>query len=245
MAIKKYQRGDSTKLSPHFRAREFDCCGKGCCAETKIDEALVSYLEQIRQHFGKPLYIGAGYRCEAYNKTVPNAASQSKHLYGMAADVKMDGVDPLEIARYAEAIGVKGIGHYDTFVHIDTRTDKSFWYSHKQEYRQSFGSGEYGLEQFVRDVQSACGAKVDGIAGPETLGKTVTLSAQKNRSHKAVVAVQKRLYELGYTVVGEADGIAGVKFEAAVIAFQRDNGCWVDGVITAKNKTWRKLLGLS
>lgn len=102
----------------------------------------------------------------------------------------------------------------------------------------------YTLEQFVREVQAATGAIVDGIAGPETLGKTVTISAQKNNSHPAVRAVQKRLAALGYTIVGAADGIAGPKFEAAVVQFQQDNKCWADGEVTARNKTWRKLLGL-
>ena len=102
----------------------------------------------------------------------------------------------------------------------------------------------YTLEQFIRDVQEACGAAVDGIAGPETLAKTVTLSAGKNRRHAAVKPVQKWLMELGYTQVGEADGIAGVKFTAAVCAFQKANKCWVDGEITARNKTWKKLLGM-
>ena len=103
----------------------------------------------------------------------------------------------------------------------------------------------YTLEQFVKDVQKACGASVDGIAGKETLSKTVTLSATKNRTHAAVKAVQKRLYALGYTVVGSADGVAGAKFKAAVIDFQQNNGCYADGEITAKNKTWKKLLGMS
>jgi len=102
----------------------------------------------------------------------------------------------------------------------------------------------YTLTRFIRDVQSACGAKVDGIAGPETLGRTVTLSAYKNRTHPAVRAVQKRLLTLGYSQVGDADGIAGVKFTAAVQAFQREQRCWVDGEITAGNKTWKKLLGM-
>jgi len=102
----------------------------------------------------------------------------------------------------------------------------------------------YTLTRFIRDVQSACGAKVDGIAGPETLGRTVTLSAYKNRTHPAVRAVQKRLLTLGYSQVGDADGIAGVKFTAAVQAFQREHRCWVDGEITAGNKTWKNLLGM-
>lgn len=103
---------------------------------------------------------------------------------------------------------------------------------------------EYSLEQFIRDVQKACGAAVDGIAGKETLAKTVTLSAGKNRRHAAVKPVQMWLKELGYPEVGEADGIAGVKFTAAVCAFQKANKCLVDGEITARNKTWKKLLGM-
>ena len=102
----------------------------------------------------------------------------------------------------------------------------------------------YSLKEFVMDIQKACGAAVDGIAGPETLSKTVTLSASKNRKHAAVKAVQERLYHLGYHQVGKADGIAGPKFTEAVKAFQKDNGCVDDGEITAKNKTWKKLLGM-
>lgn len=101
----------------------------------------------------------------------------------------------------------------------------------------------YTLTQFIKDVQAACGAKVDGIAGPETLRKTVTLSATKNTRHTAVKAVQKRLLALGYKQVGTIDGIAGSKFTAAVKAYQKDNGCVSDGEVTARGKTWRKLLG--
>lgn len=247
MAIKTHKKGDNQKIAENFRAREFDCQGTGCCAETPIDEQLVGYLQQIRTHFGKPVYLTA-YRCKTHNDRTPNAAPNSYHIYGRAADFHIDGVAPEEIAKYAESIGIKGIGLYDTFVHIDTRESKSFWYSHAQQRRTTFGGApvveEYSLEQFIRDVQSACGAGVDGIAGPETLSKTVTLSAYKNRTHAAVKPVQRRLFALGYTQVGEADGIAGVKFSAAVQAFQRDNRCWVDGEITAGNQTWKKLLGM-
>lgn len=102
----------------------------------------------------------------------------------------------------------------------------------------------YTLTQFIKDVQKACGAAVDGIAGSETISKTVTISQSKNRKHAAVKPVQKRLASLGYNDVGEADGVAGIKFTNAVMKFQEDNRCWVDGEITAKNKTWRKLLGM-
>lgn len=103
----------------------------------------------------------------------------------------------------------------------------------------------YTHTEFVKDVQRAIGAAVDGIAGPETLSKTVTVSAKINTRHAVIKPVQMRLYELGYTEVGTADGIAGPKFSSAVIRYQKDNGCTADGEITARNKTWKKLLGLA
>lgn len=104
---------------------------------------------------------------------------------------------------------------------------------------------EYTIKQFVKDVQKACGATADGIAGPETLSKTVTISAYKNRSHAAVRCVQKYLSALGYTEVGEADGVAGAKFTSALAHFQQDNDCFVDGEAAEWSKTWHKLLGVS
>lgn len=245
MAIKTYKRGDATKLSANFRAREFDCKCSGKCNETKIDEQLVGFLQNIREHFGKPVNVTSGYRCAEHNKAV-GGASGSLHTKGQAADIVIDGVDPLEVAKYAESIGIKGIGHYDGFVHIDTRTTKSFWYSSAQEYRRTFGGAPkeegYTLEQFIRDVQGATGAEVDGVAGPETLSKTVTVSRWKNRKHAVVLFIQKRLLALGYTEVGEADGIAGAKFDKALKKFQKDNGCVADGEATEKKTTWNKLL---
>lgn len=99
-------------------------------------------------------------------------------------------------------------------------------------------------DDFITQVQKAIGAKPDSIAGSETLGKTPTVSATKNRTHPVVKILQTRLYQLGYIQVGQADGIAGPKFDAAVKAFQKDNGCVADGELTAGNKTWRKILGL-
>ncbi len=102
----------------------------------------------------------------------------------------------------------------------------------------------YTLDKFIREVQAACGATVDGVAGSETIGKTVTVSRYKNDTHAVVKPIQKRLYALGYTQVGEADGEAGKKFDAAMKEFQKKNHCFVDGEATKAMKTWRKLLGM-
>lgn len=102
----------------------------------------------------------------------------------------------------------------------------------------------YSYRDFVRDVQEAIGAKVDGIAGRETLSKTVTVSKRKNNRHAVVKPLQTYLNALGFDC-GRVDGIAGKLFDNAVKAFQKANGCVVDGEITARNKTWKKLLKLA
>ena len=101
----------------------------------------------------------------------------------------------------------------------------------------------YTNTDFIKDVQRAIGAKVDGKAGAETLSKTVTVSATKNRTHRVVRPLQKRLNILGYSC-GAEDGIAGAKFKKAVVKYQKAKSCVADGEITAKGKTWKKLLGM-
>lgn len=96
---------------------------------------LVSILQKIREHFGKPLTITSGYRTPAHNKACGGAA-YSQHLYGRAADFKIAGVGPDTVAAYAEQLlpGRGGIGVYPPktgraggWVHIDTRASKSRW----------------------------------------------------------------------------------------------------------------------
>ena len=132
MAIKTFVKGKPTSLSTNFKSTEFDCHGSGCCTQTKVDDKLVQYLQQIRNHFGKPVNISSGYRCEVHNKKI-GGATASRHKSGQAADIYISGVAPAEIAKYAESIGILGIGLYETdadghFVHVDTRETKSFWY---------------------------------------------------------------------------------------------------------------------
>ena len=143
MAIKTYTKGSNTKLSANFNSSEFDCHGSGCCSSTLVDDKLVTYLQQIREHFGKPVNISSGYRCATHNKNI-GGATKSRHSKGQAADIYISGVTPAEIAKYAESIGILGIGLYETssdgfFVHVDTRETKSFWYGQKEASRTTFG----------------------------------------------------------------------------------------------------------
>jgi peptidoglycan hydrolase-like protein with peptidoglycan-binding domain len=103
----------------------------------------------------------------------------------------------------------------------------------------------YTEKQFIEDVQRCLGAGVDGKAGPITLSKTITVSRYKNRKHPVVKYIQKCLYAMGYTEVGEADGVAGNLFDKAVKRLQKDrNLVYRDGELTAGKTTWKIVLGM-
>jgi len=163
MSVNTYERGQKLQLTEHFNISEFHCKGAKCgCKQTLHDPVLSAYLQQIRVHFGKPLHITSGYRCESHNYAVDGVAG-SLHTKGMAADFVIPGVKPLEIAQYAEQIGIQGIGLYDGFVHIDTRESKSFWYGHKQEKRETFA------EKKDSEGIYAITCRVNGMEGVHTL----------------------------------------------------------------------------
>lgn len=126
-----YNKGKRAKLSSNFNLKEFECkCNE--CNITIVDAKLVNSLQTIRDHYKKKIYINSGYRCAKHNKAVGGSAS-SQHTKGKAADIVVKGIAPKEVAAFAESIGIKGIGLYDTFVHIDTRTNKAYWQGQEQK----------------------------------------------------------------------------------------------------------------
>jgi len=108
-------------LSEHFSRYEFACkCG---CGEDTVDYEELNYLERIRKHFGSSVTINSAHRCYKYNrsKTV-GSNDESQHPKARASDIVVDGVDPSDVADYAEEIGIPGVGRYNSFTHIDSRT---------------------------------------------------------------------------------------------------------------------------
>lgn len=94
---------------------------------------------------------------------------------------------------------------------------------------------------FITEIQIALGAVSDGIVGKDTINATITVSKNINNRHPVVKPLQEYLNYLGYNC-GVADGIAGAKFDNAIRQFQKDNRCVVDGELTAKSTTWKRLL---
>lgn len=139
-----HKKTATTQIQPNFQISEFKCkCNNSTCTCTWHDPLLSDYLQKIRNHFGKAVTITSGYRCPSHNTAI-GGATNSYHTRGEAADITVKDTTPAEVAKYAESIGIKGIGLYETntdgyFVHIDTRTTKSFWYGQAGTYRETFG----------------------------------------------------------------------------------------------------------
>lgn len=203
----KYFTLDGEKTN--FKVKEFAC--KDGTDIVKVNRTLLQILQQIREHFGKPVIINSGYRTIAYNSKVGGAKS-SYHLDGQAADIRITGIAPVKVAAYSESLGVSGIGLYASFTHVDTRNVKYYWVNASGDSVTTFGAGNpyqqpaagtilrsgskgdgvkwlqtelsldgYGLvvdgiygaktAQAVKGYQSKKGLKVDGLAGPVTIGR--------------------------------------------------------------------------
>lgn len=101
---------------------------------------------------------------------------------------------------------------------------------------------------FIKACQKAVGLTQTGTATDKLLSKTVTLKANgTNKQHALVKPVQQYLKSLGYykgTVYGfydPATAEAVKQYQKKVVKLTGNN---VDGVMTAKKFTWKKILGL-
>ena len=215
--VKTYKRSEKVRLSKNFRLDEFKCkCGT--CDPILVDEELVAWLQQIRDHFGKSVNVNSGYRCEAHNASPKVGGSPtSHHVKGKAADIRVAGITPKEVAKYAESIGIQRIGLYDDFVHIGSDTAKKFWLGHDQ-------------------------VKVDTFGGKQ---KTVTLELpvlKQGCRGDSVMALQALLMGYGYEC-GDRGGYGTFDDGTleALMEYQEDCLLQVDG--SCGPKTWRSLLG--
>lgn len=227
---------------PNFKKAEFKCpCGKCNGYGNGIATTLVETLQELRNKYGK-LQITSGYRCVAHNKDV-GGSTNSKHTKGQAADFYLDGfnnqsnrvnmVNELKKTKYYNYSYTNVNGNHPNMgnvVHLDTKLEDT----------------DDAYKTFVRDLQEAIGANIDGIAGSETLSKTPTISTSTGWNHKAVKPLQVYLKSLGYDL-GKCgvDGKFGKDMKACIKKYQKDQGLSiVDGVVTAKKYTWKKLLKL-
>ena len=109
---------------PSFSPREIACKGTG---QLVIDDEALGKLQKLRDALGKPLILTSAYRSPAHNKRI-GGAKASKHMEGIAFDVRMDNHDPHTFEAAARAVGFTGFGYYvkSGFMHIDTAEARSW-----------------------------------------------------------------------------------------------------------------------
>lgn len=122
------------KLTENFSLPEFASKdGSAFPEEVKANlSILAQQLEVLRSHFGKPITVTSGYRSSTHNQRI-GGAKNSYHVKGMAADIKIVGVDPKILYNAIELL-IKygkmkegGLGLYSSWVHYDIRGKKIRW----------------------------------------------------------------------------------------------------------------------
>ena len=115
-------------VTEHFLYSDFIC---PCCDSIKLIPGFynhVSKLESMRKAAGFPIIVTSGYRCKSHNKTVGGSV-RSWHLL-FATDIQPENCDSTKLMilyELALAAGFGGIGHYESFLHLDLRTNPMQW----------------------------------------------------------------------------------------------------------------------
>lgn len=138
MIYKGQSKFRDKKITEHFKVGEIAC--KDGSATYTINSEVLEILEEIRAIAKKPVIINSGYRTPEYNKKV-GGSPRSQHVLGNAVDFRISGMttqDIYELIKANKLIGtkIKGLGLYNSFVHIDVRPNPhprgySFWDNRK------------------------------------------------------------------------------------------------------------------
>jgi uncharacterized protein YcbK (DUF882 family) len=114
-------------ISRNFSRHEFSCNCRDCDFDT-VDAELITVLEKAREYFKRKINVTSGARCTLHNMRVGGSV-KSQHLYGKAADIQVEGVNPHAVAEYfrTEYPDKYGIGQGDSFTHVDVRPNKARW----------------------------------------------------------------------------------------------------------------------
>lgn len=123
------------KLTKNFDSKEFDCKDGTAATGGALSnlKSLAENLQVLRDHLGKPIVINSGFRTVSYNASLKGSSPVSQHLYGRAADIRVAGLTPRQLANEIEKLIASGkmkqggVGVYPTFTHYDIRGNKARW----------------------------------------------------------------------------------------------------------------------
>jgi zinc D-Ala-D-Ala carboxypeptidase len=122
---------DSDGSTAHFAWSEFYSKDGSGFSGGKVDSATVKEnvrrlmykLEALRKKAGNSsVTINSGFRSISHNAAV-GGASNSMHLYGIAADIVVSGKSVYQVRDLARICGFSGNKRYDSFNHVDSRIE--------------------------------------------------------------------------------------------------------------------------
>jgi uncharacterized protein YcbK (DUF882 family) len=122
------------RLSENFYLNEFECKSGVVMPEKVLSniKTLAIQLQVLRNALNASITVTSGYRSPEHNKKV-GGSPKSQHVEGTAADIKVSGYTPKQVAAKIEELIEKGemkqggIGIYSTWVHYDFRGTKARW----------------------------------------------------------------------------------------------------------------------
>ena len=121
VATGRYDRGALESLEWFFRDWR-ENVRVGMCV--RLYWALSAVLNEVGLNRGISgrIELLSGYRTPHTNAALPGAASDSMHMYGRAADIRLPGLSTGSLATMMEDLQVGGVGRYpgENFVHIDS-----------------------------------------------------------------------------------------------------------------------------
>jgi len=132
-------------------------CGCPCvaCKEIiqKINMELINKIIQLENRVQKHVIITSGRRCIAYNKSIGGYVD-SPHITGLAADIRVEGITILELAKICVEIGFERVGIYPNHVHVDMidPMPSLFWYVRKYNEAPIYSGRFKTLEEFLKYV---------------------------------------------------------------------------------------------
>ena len=125
----------SDASSANFSLGEFRC-HDGTNVPEKFRgnvQQVMNNLEVLRTELeNNSITINSGYRTPAYNQSI-GGASQSRHMCGQAADIRVSDHTPTGVADTIETLITSrrmrqgGLGRYSSFVHYDVRGTRARW----------------------------------------------------------------------------------------------------------------------
>jgi hypothetical protein len=139
LAFIEINKGSQFQIRPNFKEFEFFSKCSDSPSKHNLDEDLLNAVQYLRDKYNDKIKITSTYRTPNCN-LLAGGVKNSFHLKGKALDFQFinDNKDYLkkiyndfasrgEVYQTLRDLGINGFGFYNTFIHLDTRDQFTYW----------------------------------------------------------------------------------------------------------------------